>query len=288
MGLFSSGKSVSGSAQKWAKPFAKEAAGTVASTVAANAGNLQNLSGQVSSLIPDLIGKFQQGSESVDAAHGYVTDVLGGKYLNGNPHLQGMIDSTLGNVASRVNANYGSRGSFGGTAHTTALGKALSEAELGLRYGNYSDEMNRMAGAAGLTPSIRQAEFAGVPEILQGAGLAAEIPYAGINALSGGLSSLFSGGKQTGPGIGSQMLAAGAQAAGAYAGAQSDRRSKKNIEKVGEFDDGLGIYTFQYKHDPSGTTFKGVMADEVKELRPQAYIENFNGTGMAGVNYAAL
>lgn len=220
MGLFSSGSSTSGSAQKWAKPFAKQAAGTVQSTVAANAGNLQNLSGQVSGLIPDLIGKFQQGSESVDAAHGYVTDVLGGKYLNGNPHLQAMIEQMSGDVTSRVGAAHGSRGSFGGTAHTTALGKALAEAELGLRYGNYSDEMNRMAGAAGLTPSIRQAEFAGVPEILQGAGLAAEIPYAGINALSGGLSSLFSGGKQKGPGFGSQALSAGASALGAYFGSK--------------------------------------------------------------------
>lgn len=292
MGLFSSGKSTSrsGSAQKWAKPFAKAAAGTVQSVVDANAGGLQQLTNQVQGLVPGLISKFNEGNAGVDAAGGYVTDVLGGKYLNGNPHLEGMIGLMQDNVTDRVGAAYGSRGSFGGTAWTEALAGELANAELGLRYGNYSDEMGRMAGAAGLAPSIAQGEYAGIQEILGSAGLGAEIPYAGINALSGGLANLFSGGKSTqkGPGFGSQLLAAGAQAAGAYAGAQSDRRSKKNIEKVGEFEDGLGIYTFQYKHDPNGTTFKGVMADEVKELRPQAYIEDFNGTGMAGVNYAAL
>lgn len=76
-----------------------------------------------------------------------------------------------------------------------------------------------------------------------------------------------------------------AQIAGMFA---SDRRLKKNIEKVGEFEDGLGIYTWVYRNDPDATTYRGVMADEVKELRPAAYIENFDGLGHAGVNYGAL
>ncbi len=33
--------------------------------------------------------------------------------------------------------------------------------------------------------------------------------------------------------------------------------------------------------------FEGVMADEVEQLRPAAFIPNFNGD-YAGVNYAAL
>ena len=148
--------------------------------------------------------------------------------------------------------------------------------------------MNRMGSAAGMAPSIAQGQYAGVPEILQSAGLGAEMPYAGINALSGGLSALFSGGKskQTGPGIGSQMIAAGGQAAGAYYGAQSDRRSKTKIELLRRDPDGLGWYRFAYKSEPD-TMLEGVMADEVKELRPQAYIPNFSGE-YAGVNYAAL
>jgi len=216
MGLFSSGSSKSGSAQKWAKPFAKAAAGTVQSVVDANAGGLQNLTNQVQGLVPGLISKFNEGNAGVDAAGGYITDVLGGKYLNGNPHLDAMIKQMQGNVTDQVGAAYGSRGSFGGTAWTEALGSKLAEAELGLRYGNYSDEMNRMAGAAGLAPSIAQGEYAGIQEILGSAGLGAEMPYAGINALSGGLSALFSGGKQKGPGIGGSLLGAGLQGLASY------------------------------------------------------------------------
>ena len=291
MGLFSSGssKSYSGSAQKWAQPIAKEAAGTVTGTVNANAGNLANLTSQVSGLVPGLIDQYRAGDSGVDAAGGYVTDVLGGKYQNGNPRLQAMIDQMSGDVTSRVGAAYGSRGSFGGTAYTTALAKGLSEAELGLRYGNYSDEMNRMGSAAGMAPSIAQGQYTGVPEILQSAGMGAEMPYAGINALSGGLSSLFSGGtqKNKGPGLGSQIMAGAAQAAGAYAGAQSDRRLKKNIVPVGELPNGLTVYDWTYRSDPEEATYRGVMADEVKDKVPEAYIENFRD-GYAGVNYALV
>lgn len=67
----------------------------------------------------------------------------------------------------------------------------------------------------------------------------------------------------------------------------SDRRLKMNIEKVDEYPDGLGIYEWEYKRQP-GMRFRGVMADEVKDLRPQAYVENYNGTGFAAVNYGAL
>lgn len=221
MGLFSSGSSTSGSAQKWAKPFAKEAAGAVQGVYSANAGNLADISAQVSGTLPELLAKFRAGNPGVDAAGGYITDVLGGKYANGNPQLQGMIDQTAGDVTSRVNANFGSRGTFGGTAHTTALGKALAEAENSLRYQNYGDEMSRMSGAAGMAPAIAQGEYVGLPEFLQASGVGAELPYTGINALSSNLASLFSGGTQKGPGLGSQLLSAGAGAAGAYFGSKA-------------------------------------------------------------------
>lgn len=219
-GLFSSGKSTSGSAQKWAQPFAKAAAGTVQDVYDANAGSLEGISGSIQGVLPGLIDRFNAGDAGVNAAGGYVGDVLGGKYLNGNPWLEAMIGKTAGDVTSRVGAAYGSRGSFGGTAHTTALGKALADAEIGLRYGNYSDEMNRMGSAAGLAPSIAQAKYTGLPEILQAGSVGAELPYTGINALAGNLGNLFSGGVQKGPGLGSQLLSGAAQAAGAYFGSR--------------------------------------------------------------------
>ena len=48
----------------------------------------------------------------------------------------------------------------------------------------------------------------------------------------------------------------------------SDRRLKKNIKRLSEYDDGLGIYQYHYI-DGSGPHI-GVMADEVERLRPEA------------------
>jgi hypothetical protein len=50
--------------------------------------------------------------------------------------------------------------------------------------------------------------------------------------------------------------------------AASDRRLKTNIEKVGEYADGLGQYVFNYIW--GGPAVEGVMSDEVRELRPEA------------------
>lgn len=56
----------------------------------------------------------------------------------------------------------------------------------------------------------------------------------------------------------------------------SDERAKTDIEKLGEFSNGLGIYSFRYKTDPS-TKFVGVMAQEVKEIVPEALGPEMDG-----------
>lgn len=108
---------------------------------------------------------------------------------------------------------------------------------------------------------------------------------AGSLVADAGQTSSSSGSSNSG-GLGSfigSMLAAGAMA--------SDRRLKTKVEKVGEFDDGLGIYEFEYRQDNGlglpRNRFRGVMADEVEKLRPWAFIPNFAGE-YAGVNYGAL
>ena len=73
----------------------------------------------------------------------------------------------------------------------------------------------------------------------------------------------------------------------------SDRRLKTNIEKVGELPDGLEIYEWDYlpiegriaEYLPEGRQ-RGVMADQVAELRPWALGPVIDG--YATVNYSAL
>lgn len=64
--------------------------------------------------------------------------------------------------------------------------------------------------------------------------------------------------------------------AGMMALAMSDRRTKENIVKIGQLDNGLNIYSFEYKpefknHPLAGHgKFIGVMADEVEMVKPEA------------------
>jgi len=55
---------------------------------------------------------------------------------------------------------------------------------------------------------------------------------------------------------------------GLLGGIFSDRATKRDIVKIDEFDDGLGVYTFRYLDDEELRV--GVMADEVAEIRPWA------------------
>lgn len=64
----------------------------------------------------------------------------------------------------------------------------------------------------------------------------------------------------------------------------SDRRLKRNIEKVGLRPDGLGVYAYNYLWSDEPQI--GVMADEVAQLRPEALGPVVDG--YATVNYGAL
>lgn len=64
----------------------------------------------------------------------------------------------------------------------------------------------------------------------------------------------------------------------------SDERLKKNIHKIGEMSNGLGVYQYRYIND-SGP-YIGVMAQEVERLMPEALGPTVGG--YLTVNYGAL
>ena len=87
---------------------------------------------------------------------------------------------------------------------------------------------------------------------------------------------------------GAQMAAlgsvlGGAAKAGAFGGT-SDRRLKKNIKYKSKSKSGLNIYEFEYNWSPQKYT--GVMAQEVKKVKPSAVFENIFGHMM--VDYSQL
>lgn len=71
---------------------------------------------------------------------------------------------------------------------------------------------------------------------------------------------------------------------GMVGGMLSDRRAKKNIRRVGQTDDGLPIYTYEYKD--GGPTQMGVIAQEVAEVKPEAVVPH--ESGMLAVDYSKI
>ena len=71
---------------------------------------------------------------------------------------------------------------------------------------------------------------------------------------------------------------------GLAGGMLSDRRAKKNIKRVGQTDDGLPIYTYEYKD--GGPTQMGVIAQEVAEVKPEAVVPH--ESGMLAVDYSKI
>lgn len=144
-------------------------------------------------------------------------------------------------------------------------------------------------------PQARQTDIGNLFNIGQfQRGLAGETAQAPVTALknigqvvgilpqSGGSTSTQS--SSSNQGIGSAIAGAGslAKGIGSLASLFSDRRLKSNIAKVGE-ENGFNIYEFNYTGQPQ--RYRGVMAQEVLETRPDAvtYVD-----GYLAVNYSAI
>lgn len=105
----------------------------------------------------------------------------------------------------------------------------------------------------------------------------------GLGLQAGGLIA-NAGQKSTSTGGSPSTLGSIASTVGGIASIFSDRRLKRDIERVSEFPDGLGIYAYRYVMGTKRVL--GVMADEVAKLRPWAL--GPSRAGYATVNYEAL
>ena len=108
MGL-SSSKSTTGPS-KFAKPFISSAANTLQSTFNANQGNLEDIGNTFSGGFRSVADRAFAPDPLVEQARAHSSDVLGGKFLSGNPFLDAMIARTSGDVADRVNSTFGAAG----------------------------------------------------------------------------------------------------------------------------------------------------------------------------------
>lgn len=137
----------------------------------------------------------------------------------------------------------------------------------GLQFAQYNQPLASynalMTGSQPTNPT-----FSNVPGVTQANTDVAGIQNQGFqnalaksNAQQQGINNLFSLGGQLG---GAAIMA-------------SDRRLKRNIERIGITGSGIPIYEFSYIWDGHGERHIGVMADEVRPIIPGAVIRHTSG-----------
>ncbi|MFN3626746.1 MAG: hypothetical protein ACK4S3_02570 [Parvibaculum sp.] len=135
------------------------AANTVTNAYNQAAPGLQAGAQKFGGILDSVLAKYNAGDPTINAARGYTTDVLSGKYLNdGNPYLQQMIDMTGGDVRNGVAASLGTRGLTGGSDYAGIIARELAKNSTGLRFNNYNTERDRMGQAVSQVPGIVAAE----------------------------------------------------------------------------------------------------------------------------------
>lgn len=218
-----------------------------------SAGNpyFQSMANQVqSSMLPGLMKSFTQGS----------TD---------NPNVAFAASQGLGNAIGGLAEQNFQQGQQNQLGAAQQLGS------------NYNSNIGNMLNAASTSPYLYNTQLAGANSAL-GAGSAAQsqaqnelgnqvsaynyyqsLPYNQINQFSnliGGQYGMTGSSSTSSPG---QSF---------FGSLFSDRKLKENIKRIGTADNGLAIYKYSYKNDPSKVVHIGMMADEVAHLYPHAVV----------------
>jgi hypothetical protein len=216
---------------------------------------------------------FNSGGNGLfGAAENQVKSTLAGDYLNpqSNPYLKSSVQDALGLAGSAFAGQYGggAGNNLGNSGYQEGLARTLGQVATNAYSNAYGQE--------------RQNQLSAVP-------MAAGLPYANVSGYEAALAPGLSFGTQSGFGHNEQpyfqnntatTLGALAGGAGAFK-AFSDIRLKSNIVKVGEDRRGFGIY----EYDIFGHRERGVMAQEVEKIIPDAVSDQL---GWKMVDYARL
>lgn len=141
---------------------------------------IQNYADMIGGLTPDLLERYQKGDPAVNASRDYVTSTLSAEPTD-NPYLDDMVAQTGDNTRRQIQTNLGTRGGIGGSAERDIVSRALSQNELGMRYSDYDNQMNRKTQAAGMAPGIAAADLMTLAPAMATAEFGAMLP---INAAS--------------------------------------------------------------------------------------------------------
>jgi hypothetical protein len=244
------------------------------------------------------------GSPTLNAANRNITDTLNGNYLspNSNPYLQANVGQAMNDVTGRVNSQFNNN-NFGGSAHQETLTRNLGDVSSQMYGQNYANERSNQLNAAGQSIGLANADYndsAALQSIgAQRQGLAnqylgnastqfnnaTQFPYQQldrygqvVNTGTGqGGTTTTKAPEQGGSGA-ADLIGLGLTAASFF----SDSRLKSNIVRVGTHALGIGIY----EYDKFGMRERGVMAQEVEQVKPEAVTKHSSGYKM--VDYSQL
>lgn len=174
--------------------FANEvqgAASNITSAYNSTAPKIAEVADALGSATPQLLSRWTNGEEGVNAASAYNTEVLGGKYLGSNPYLDAIVQQSNDAARNGLSASLGTRGLTGGSAQMDIVGRALAQNTTNLYGQNYETERARMGQAAALAPGLsaaRDIPLASIMSILQ----AQQAPIQAANTAGAGVGGLLS------------------------------------------------------------------------------------------------
>lgn len=214
-----------------------------------------------------------------------------------------LVQNTIDRIMPGINSSFAGSGMSGSGLHAQNLASGVSSGVAGVLDNAWQQGENRALQAAGMVPGINNAAYGAVnfldtmgrgnqqqnqaeinaavlqDQQAQTADLNAIQDYLALTSGVGGMFGVQSSRQSQSPGL-LGMLGFGLQAAPLMF---SDRRLKENVKKVGKTDDGLNVYTYNYKGNP--LRHMGVMAQEVEKVKPGAVGEI---GGFKAVDYGAL
>ena len=269
---------IAGSANA-AQPFFGAAAGlTAAGAGPANLGGL-NTNQYMSPFMGDVYGQALAGQQLQNQQQ---QSNLAGQAVTAGAFGGDRANTAQANLAYQQNlANNQTNANLLNTGYQNAQNVATQQqgAQLAAQQANLA----RLTGAGGQLAGIGTAAQTAAQQGGQNTLAAGTVPQQTQQA---GLTALYNQflQQQAYPFQTTQFLANIAEGTGALSGSTtsqtqpssffSDRRLKHDIKKIGKTDDGLPIYKFKYKGDPSEQTHVGFMAQDVEKVHPEAVGES--------------
>jgi hypothetical protein len=223
-----------------------------------------------------------------------------------------VVQNTINSIMPGINSSFAGSGMTGSGLHAQNLAKGLSAGIADVENQAWQQGQNRALQAAGMLPQMAGMEF-NAADALRAAGadrqqqqqqeisadvlrdqqaktseLSAIQDYLALVSGVGGQFGSQSSTQRGSPGLLGVMGGlfsglGGIAQAGGFPALFSDRRLKEDIKRVGETDEGLGIFTYKYKGNP--TTHMGVMAQDVQKVKPEA-VKKVGG--YLAVDYGAI